>query len=58
MWVCWHTNQHERKGYNFNTIHNEDKVMLHAISLAVGTASAMTQIIVAVVAVVLIGIMS
>lgn len=32
--------------------------MLHAISLAVGTASSVTQIMVAVVTVVLIGIMS
>jgi hypothetical protein len=32
--------------------------MLHAISLAVGTANSMTQICVAVVAAVLIGIMS
>jgi hypothetical protein len=35
-----------------------DEVMLHAISLAVGTASSMTQIIVAIVVTVLIGIMS
>ena len=32
--------------------------MFHSISLAIGTASSMTQIVVAIVAVVLIGIMS